>query len=310
MMKTAGKLVVLGSINADHILNLKSFPTPGETVTGNHYQVAFGGKGANQAVAAGRSGANIAFIACTGDDDIGERVRRQLASDNIDIAPVRAVKDESTGVALIFVNGEGENVIGIHAGANAALSVAQVEAEKTRIADADALLMQLESPLESVLAAAKIAHQHQTSVVLNPAPARELSDELLALVDIITPNETEAEKLTGIRVENDDDAAKAANALHKKGIGTVIITLGSRGVWVSHDGEGCRVPGFKVQAIDTIAAGDTFNGALVTALLEGTGLAEAIRFAHAAAAIAVTRKGAQPSVPWRKEIDEFLRQQG
>ncbi|WP_189339892.1 ribokinase [Raoultella sp. 10-1] len=310
MMKTAGKLVVLGSINADHILNLKSFPTPGETVTGNHYQVAFGGKGANQAVAAGRSGANIAFIACTGDDDTGERVRRQLASDNIDIAPVRAVKDESTGVALIFVNGEGENVIGIHAGANAALSVAQVEAEKARIADAQALLMQLESPLESVLAAAKIAHQHQTSVVLNPAPARELSDELLALVDIITPNETEAEKLTGIRVENDDDAAKAANALHKKGIGTVIITLGSRGVWVSHDGEGRRVPGFKVQAIDTIAAGDTFNGALVTALLEGTGLAEAIRFAHAAAAIAVTRKGAQPSVPWRKEIDEFLRQQG
>ncbi|MDJ1652873.1 ribokinase [Raoultella sp. Ech2A] len=310
MMKTSGKLIVLGSINADHILNLQSFPTPGETVTGNHYQVAFGGKGANQAVAAGRSGANIAFIACTGDDDTGERVRRQLASDNIDIAPVRAVKDESTGVALIFVNGEGENVIGIHAGANAALSVAQVEAEKARIADADALLMQLESPLESVLAAAKIAHQHQTSVVLNPAPARELSDELLALVDIITPNETEAEKLTGIRVENDDDAAKAANALHKKGIGTVIITLGSRGVWVSHDGEGRRVPGFKVQAIDTIAAGDTFNGALVTALLEGTALAEAIRFAHAAAAIAVTRKGAQPSVPWRKEIDEFLRQQG
>ena len=129
-MKTAGKLVVLGSINADHILNLESFPTPGETVTGHHYQVAFGGKGANQAVAAGRSGADIAFIACTGDDDIGERVRRQLQSDGIDVAPVRAVKDQSTGVALIFVNAEGENVIGIHAGANAALSVEQVEAEK------------------------------------------------------------------------------------------------------------------------------------------------------------------------------------
>ena len=309
-MKTAGKLVVLGSINADHILNLESFPTPGETVTGHHYQVAFGGKGANQAVAAGRSGADIAFIACTGDDDIGERVRRQLQSDGIDVAPVRAVKDQSTGVALIFVNAEGENVIGIHAGANAALSVEQVEAEKARIAGAQALLMQLESPLESVLAAAKIAHQHQTTVVLNPAPARELSDELLALVDIITPNETEAEKLTGIRVENDDDAANAARVLHAKGIGTVMITLGSRGVWVSHEGQGRRVPGFKVQAIDTIAAGDTFNGAFVTALLEGTALDEAIRFAHAAAAIAVTRKGAQPSVPWREEIDEFLRQQG
>ena len=309
-MKTAGKLVVLGSINADHILNLESFPTPGETVTGHHYQVAFGGKGANQAVAAGRSGADIAFIACTGDDDIGERIRRQLERDRIDVAPVRAVKEQSTGVALIFVNAEGENVIGIHAGANAALSVGQVAAEEARIAGAQALLMQLESPLESVLAAAKIAHQHQTTVVLNPAPARALSDELLSLIDIITPNETEAEKLTGIRVENDDDAAKAARALHEKGIGIVMITLGSRGVWVSHDGQGRRVPGFKVQAVDTIAAGDTFNGAFVTALLEGTALDEAIRFAHAAAAIAVTRKGAQPSVPWREEIDEFLRQQG
>jgi ribokinase len=308
-MKTAGKLVVLGSINADHILNLESFPTPGETVTGNQYQVAFGGKGANQAVAAGRCGADIAFIACTGDDDTGERVRQQLANDRIDVAPVSVIPGESTGVALIFVNGEGENVIGIHAGANAALSPALVEAQKTRIAQADALLMQLESPLESVLLAAKIAHQHQTQVILNPAPARELSDELLALVDIITPNETEAEKLTGIRVENDDDAAKAAQALHAKGIDTVIITLGSRGVWASVKGEGQRVAGFKVQAIDTIAAGDTFNGALITALLEEKPLNEAIRFAHAAAAIAVTRKGAQPSVPWREEIDEFLNQQ-
>jgi len=309
-MKTAGNLVVLGSINADHILNLESFPTPGETVTGNQYQVAFGGKGANQAVAAGRSGANIAFIACTGDDDTGERVRKQLASDNIDVSPVSVVEGESTGVALIFVNAEGENVIGIHAGANAALTTERVEAQRAIISGADALLMQLESPVESVLAAAKIAHENHTTVVLNPAPARVLSDELLALVDIITPNETEAEKLTGIRVENDDDAARAAGALHDKGIGTVIITLGSRGVWVSANGEGRRVPGFKVKAIDTIAAGDTFNGALVTALLEGRAMDEAIRFAHAAAAIAVTRKGAQPSVPWRKEIDEFLSQQG
>ncbi|HGF6045155.1 MULTISPECIES: ribokinase [Enterobacter] len=309
-MKTAGNLVVLGSINADHILNLETFPTPGETVTGNQYQVAFGGKGANQAVAAGRSGANIAFIACTGDDDTGERVRKQLASDNIDIAPVSVVAGESTGVALIFVNAEGENVIGIHAGANAALTTERVEAQRGIIAAAEALLMQLESPVESVLAAAKIAHENHTSVVLNPAPARVLSDELLALVDIITPNETEAEKLTGIRVENDDDAARAAFALHEKGIGTVIITLGSRGVWASVNGEGRRIPGFKVKAIDTIAAGDTFNGALVTALLEGKAMDDAIRFAHAAAAIAVTRKGAQPSVPWRKEIDEFLSQQG
>ncbi|MBB1202393.1 ribokinase [Enterobacteriaceae bacterium 89] len=308
-MNNAGNLVVLGSINADHILNLESFPRPGETVTGSHYQVAFGGKGANQAVAAGRSGANIAFIACTGDDSTGESVRKQLENDNIDVEPVTVISGESTGVALIFVNGEGENVIGIHAGANAALSTKLVETQAQRIADADALLMQLESPLESVLAAAKIAHQNDTQVVLNPAPARELSDELLALVDIITPNETEAEKLTGVRVENDEDAAKAAQVLHSKGIDTVIITLGSRGVWASQQGKGERVPGFKVQAIDTIAAGDTFNGALMTALLEAKPLAEALRFAHAAAAIAVTRKGAQPSVPWRKEIDDFLSQQ-
>lgn len=310
IMKTAGNLVVLGSINADHILNLESFPRPGETVTGNQYQVAFGGKGANQAVAAGRSGANIAFIACTGDDDTGERVRKQLASDNIDVEPVTVVAGESTGVALIFVNGEGENVIGIHAGANAALSTDLVAEQQQRIAQADALLMQLESPLESVQAAAEIAHRNNTTVVLNPAPARALSDDLLALVDIITPNETEAEKLTGVRVTNDDEAARAAQVLHDKGIGTVIITLGSRGVWASQQGNGQRVLGFKVQAIDTIAAGDTFNGALMTALLEGEALPEALRFAHAAAAIAVTRKGAQPSVPWRKEIDDFLRQQG
>jgi ribokinase len=311
IMKTAGNLVVLGSINADHILNLESFPRPGETVTGSQYQVAFGGKGANQAVAAGRSGANIAFIACTGDDDTGERVRKQLASDNIDVEPVTVVAGESTGVALIFVNGEGENVIGIHAGANAALSTTLVAEQQQRIARADALLMQLESPLESVQAAAEIAHRNNTTVVLNPAPARALSDDLLALVDIITPNETEAEKLTGVRVSNDDEAARAAQVLHDKGIGTVIITLGSRGVWASQQGNnGQRVPGFKVQAIDTIAAGDTFNGALMTALLEGEALPDALRFAHAAAAIAVTRKGAQPSVPWRKEIDDFLRQQG
>ncbi|NWC62114.1 ribokinase [Cedecea sp. P7760] len=308
-MKSTGKLVVLGSINADHILNLEHFPTPGETVTGQGYQVAFGGKGANQAVAAGRSGADIAFIACVGDDDTGSRVCKQLASDNIDTSPISTIKDEATGVALIFVNGAGENVIGIHAGANAALTPGLVEAEQQKIAEASALLMQLESPLESVLAAAKIAHQHQTKVILNPAPACELSDELLALLDMITPNETEAEKLTGVRVESDEDAAKAAEVLHGKGIDTVIITLGSRGVWLSENGSGKRVPGFKVKAVDTIAAGDTFNGALVTALLEDKPMEDAVRFAHAAAAIAVTRKGAQPSVPWRQEIDEFLQQQ-
>lgn len=309
-MTTSAKLAVLGSINADHILNLAHFPRPGETVIGKKYQIAFGGKGANQAVAAGRAGADIAFIACIGADDIGERIRQQLQQDRIDTAPVETVADESTGVAMIFVNGEGENNIGIYSGANAALTPARVAQHQQVIADADALLMQLESPLESVLAAAKIARAQQTQVILNPAPAIALSDELLALIDIITPNETEAEILTGIAVKSDEDAARAAAALHAKGIDTVLITLGRRGVWLSEQGNGVRIPGFSVQAIDTIAAGDTFNGAFITARLEGVPMHDAVRFAHAAAAIAVTRPGAQPSVPWRTEIDAFLQQQG
>ncbi|MBD9661684.1 MULTISPECIES: ribokinase [Pantoea] len=309
-MTTSAKLAVLGSINADHILNLAHFPRPGETVIGKQYQIAFGGKGANQAVAAGRAGADIAFIACVGADDIGERIRQQLQQDRIDTAPVETVADESTGVAMIFVNGEGENNIGIYSGANAALTPARVAQHQQVIADADALLMQLESPLESVLAAAKIARAQQTQVILNPAPATALSDELLALIDIITPNETEAEILTGIAVKSDEDAARAAAALHAKGIATVLITLGRRGVWLSEQGNGVRIPGFSVQAIDTIAAGDTFNGAFITARLEGVAMHDAVRFAHAAAAIAVTRPGAQPSVPWRTEIDAFLQQQG
>jgi len=307
-MKT-GKLVVLGSINADHILNINHFPQPGETVIGKQYTLAFGGKGANQAVAAGRSGADISFIACVGDDDIGERVRKQLASDHIDTQSIEAIKDSTTGVALIFVNAEGENVIGIDAGANKDVTPEYLDRYKQQVIGASALLMQLESPLETVIAAAKIAKDNDTQVILNPAPACELPDELLARVDMITPNETEAEKLTGIKVDSNEDAARAAKALHDKGIATVIITLGSKGVWLSQNGEGKLVAGFRVKAVDTIAAGDTFNGALVTALLEGKPMDSAVRFAHAAAAIAVTRPGAQPSVPWRKEIDDFLAQQ-
>ncbi|GAA3908956.1 ribokinase [Gibbsiella dentisursi] len=304
-----GKLVVLGSINADHILNVEQFPTPGETVIGKQYKVAFGGKGANQAVAAGRSGANIAFIACVGGDDIGARIRQQLAADRIDTRPVEAIADSTTGVALIFVNGEGENVIGINAGANAAVTPDYLGRHRQTVIDAEALLMQLESPLETVIAAANLAKQHHTQVILNPAPARDLPDALLAMIDIITPNETEAQRLTGVTVNSDEDAARAAQALHGKGIATVIITLGRRGVWLSEGGSGRRIPGFSVQAVDTIAAGDTFNGALVTALLEGRPMGDAVQFAHAAAAIAVTRPGAQPSVPWRQEIDAFLQQQ-
>jgi ribokinase len=275
-------------------------------VLGRGYRIAFGGKGANQAVAAGRAGADIVFLACIGDDAIGLEVRKQLESDGVDVSEVLAVRDTPTGVALIFVNREGENVIAINAGANAALTPEYVAPRRARIEAADALLMQLETPLDSIAAAARAARAAGTKVILNPAPAQALADDVLALVDIITPNETEAEKLTGISVGSDADAGAASAALHAKGIGTVIITLGSRGAWVSENGRGRRVPGFRVRAVDTIAAGDTFNGVMVTALLEGRGLDEAVRFGHAAAAIAVTRAGAQPSVPWRREIDAFL----
>lgn len=305
-----GKLVVLGSINADHILHLESFPRPGETLKGQNYQILFGGKGGNQAVAAGRSGADISFIAGVGDDSIGESILKQLKQDNIDTSGIEAIKGTTTGVAMIFVNASGENMIGIDAGANGAVTPDYLNKYRQKIIDANALLMQLETPLDTILSAAKLAKQSNTSVILNPAPAAKLSDELLALIDIITPNETEAECLTGITINSDQDAGTAATVLHNKGISTVIITLGSRGAWVSVDGVGQLVSGFKVKAVDTIAAGDTFNGALVTSLLEGSSLAKAVSFAHAAAALAVTRAGAQASVPWRYEIDTFLAEHG
>ncbi|HIE5767902.1 ribokinase [Proteus sp. GOKU] len=303
----AKKLVILGSVNADHILNVAHFPLPGETISGNQFQMVFGGKGANQAVAAGRCGANISFLACLGNDDIGKKAKAQLITDNIDTKSIELIDDVATGVALIFVNQQGENVIGIHAGANGRLDTSYVQRHGNIIKEADALLMQLESPLDSVLKAAEIAKQENVQVILNPAPAQALPDELLSLVDIITPNETETEYLTGIKVVDDESAQQAADVLHNKGIKTVLITLGSRGVWVSElNNKGCIVPAFKVKAVDTIAAGDTFNGALITALLEGQSMMPAIKFAHAAAAIAVTRAGAQPSVPWRHEVDAFL----
>ncbi|MEB3767845.1 ribokinase [Acinetobacter sp. MD2] len=308
-MSSSQKLVVLGSINADHILTLEHFPHPGQTLTGHNYQVAFGGKGANQAVAAGRSGADISFIACLGEDAIGAQIKQQLAQDRVDTHAIQTVAQQSTGVALIFVNAVAENCIGICAGANACLSTDYVQQHAELIRSAQALLLQLETPLESIIAAAKIAQQANVKVILNPAPARELPEELLRLVDIITPNETEALSLTGVIVHDEKDAAEAAYVLHSKGIKTVVITMGSRGVWLSENGQGQLVAGFKVKAVDTIAAGDTFNGAFVTALLEGKTALDAARFGNAAAAIAVTRSGGQPSVPWREEIDAFLNTQ-
>ncbi|WP_208293456.1 ribokinase [Zophobihabitans entericus] len=300
------KLIVLGSINVDHIMNVQQFPRPGETIIGSTYQIAFGGKGANQAVAAGRGGADIQFIAAVGDDDIGQRICEQLKKDNIDTRSISKIRNETTGVALIYVNGQGENQIGIYAGANAAVTPEYAGKYRQDIIQADALLMQLETPLSTIAEMAKLAKANNTQVIVNPAPAQTLADDILKCIDIITPNETEAERLTGIPVNDEKSADKASQYLHQKGIPTVIITLGSKGAWVSMNGQGKLITGFKVKAVDTIAAGDTFNGMLVTALLEDMPMDEAVKYAHASAAIAVTRAGAQPSVPWRDEVEKFL----
>ncbi|WP_432467220.1 ribokinase [Agarivorans sp. Z349TD_8] len=303
------KLVVLGSVNADHVLQVNSFPQPGETLQGSSYQVVAGGKGANQAVAAARLGADIAFIACIGDDAFGQQSRINFAKDGINTEAVMEISLCPTGIAMILVAATGENSIAISAEANAQLTPQRLAAHTSLIEQADTLLMQLESPIETVTAAAQLAKQHQTRVVLNPAPARALDDDLLALIDMITPNETEAEALTGIKVVNASSAAQAAQVLHLKGIPWVLITMGSQGAWVSHRGEGRLVAGYKVKALDTTAAGDTFNGALVTALLEQQPAESAIRFAHAAAALSVTKFGAQPSIPDRQQVFEFIAQQ-
>ena len=305
-MKT---LTVLGSINADHVISVPYFVKPGETLLGHNYHIAYGGKGANQAVAAARLGAKVNFIGCIGNDDIGRAMRNAFALDGINTNPIITVNSEVTGIAMIQVSDSGENSIVISAGANVYLDESQVEDSEQEIIDSDYLLMQLETPLPAIIQAAEFAKENGTKVILNPAPAQALPDELLKNLDIITPNETEAEILTGIRVTDEQSAGKSAAVFHAKGIETVLITLGSKGVYVSQQGKGEIVPGFRVQAVDTTAAGDTFNGAFVTALLEDKPLAQAIRFAHAAAALSVTQKGAQPSIPTRKETLEFLAQQ-
>ncbi|MCK6264527.1 ribokinase [Vibrio sp. ZSDE26] len=305
------QLVVLGSVNADHVLQVPSFPRPGETLHGRSYQVIPGGKGANQAVAAARLNADIGFIACVGDDAFGINIRESFKLDGMNIKGVKMQPNCPTGIAMIQVSDSGENSICISAEANAKLNADAIEADLDSIRQATYLLTQLETPLDGIEKAALVAKENGTSVILNPAPARELPESLLACVDVITPNETEAEVLTGVTVTDNESAQEASNVLHNKGIEIVMITLGAKGVWLSRSceqgsGRGVLVPGFKVDVTDTTAAGDTFNGALVTGLLEDMPLESAIKFAHAAAAISVTRFGAQTSIPTREEVDAFL----
>jgi ribokinase len=299
------KIVVVGSSNTDMILKLDRIPKPGETILGGEFITAAGGKGANQATAAARAGGAVTFIARVGQDMFGEQALAGFIESGINVDHVQRDKTPS-GVALIFVAKDGENSIGVGGGANGKLSPADVKKAKAVFASATAVIMQLETPLETVQAAADLAYAKGAMVILNPAPAQKLPDALLKKISILTPNETEAELLTGIKVTDDASCAKAADVLLRKGVKTVILTLGSRGAFVATAESKEFVPGFKVKPIDTTAAGDTFNGALAVALGEGRAMIDAVRFANAAGAISVTRMGAQPSAPNRKEIEKLL----
>ena len=300
-------IIVVGSSNTDMIIRLDHIPRPGETILGGEFFTAAGGKGANQAVGAARAGGKVTFIARVGVDMFGDNAVAGFKKEGINTDHVLRDTSSPSGVALIFVAKDGENSIAVAGGANGNLSPEDIIHAGELFAGASMLVMQLETQIETVQTAADLAVTAGVGVILNPAPACPLPDELLSKISIITPNETEAELLTGIKVDDNESASKAADILLARGVKTVIITLGSRGAFVACEGIRKLVPGFRVNAMDTTAAGDTFNGALAVALVEGIALEEAVRFANAAAALSVTRMGAQSSVPARMEIEEFLR---
>ena len=296
------KIVVLGSTNTDMVITGKRLPVPGETVSDGRFMMNPGGKGANQAVAVARLSAKkgaCTFIAKVGDDVFGRDTARRMKKDGI-AARLAVDKREPSGTALILVDAKGQNVISVALGANGTMLPKDVAPFRKEIENAAVLVMQLETPVETVAWAAKVAHDAGVPVILNPAPARKLPRSLYPLVDWITPNETEAELLTGIKVTDSASAAEATAALMRRGVGHVIITMGSKGVYCGDCGR--LFPCKKVKAVDCVAAGDTFNGAFAVAFAEGKDCAEAIDFAQKAAAISVTRPGAQPSVPYRREV--------
>lgn len=293
-------IVVLGSTNTDMVISGAKIPVPGETVCGGSFMMNPGGKGANQAVAVARLSARrrqCVFIAKVGDDLFGRDTARRLKAEGID-ARLIVDKTAASGTALILVDRKGQNCISVALGANGTLSSEDVVPFASDIERADALLLQLETPLETVLWAARTAHAKGVHVILNPAPAAKLPRELYACLDWITPNETEAELLTGVKVADLASAQAAERVLKRRGVAHVAITLGAKGCYAA----GRIHPCVKVKAVDTVAAGDTFNGAFVVALAEGKSVDEAIAFAQAAAARAVTRPGAQSSVPFRREV--------
>lgn len=299
------QILVVGSSNTDMVIKAAHLPRPGETILGGTFFMNPGGKGANQAVAIARLGGSVTFICKTGSDIFGHQSQQLFEEEGINTSYVFSDSGNPSGVALITVDEKAENCIVVASGANANLLPSDLAKAEEAIEQADLVLMQLEVPMETVRFVANIAWQKGKKVILNPAPAHPLPADLLRHLYLITPNETEAEMITGVKITDESSAGEAARLLSEMGVQHVIITLGSKGALIYSDGKAEMVPALKVEAVDTTAAGDVFNGALTVALSEGRSLKEAARFACKASAISVTRVGAQSSAPYRNEVDIF-----
>ncbi|MBO4670484.1 MAG: ribokinase [Bacteroidales bacterium] len=298
------KIIIVGSSNVDLTARVRSLPRPGETIGGATLHRANGGKGANQAVAAARLGADVTLLTCLGKDASGEMLSAQFAADGIDTSRIK-YSDTPTGTALIFVDDKAENCIAVAPGSNNDLLPEDVDALRPVFSEAGYLLVQLEIPIPAVERAVLLADQLGVRTVLNPAPMNPFPKELFKHLWLITPNETEAEVLTGIAIHGEDNARAAASRLFGMGVKNVIITMGSKGSLVCTPETAVLVPSRKVQAVDTTGAGDVYNGALVAALSKGSGLIEAARIATLASSISVTRMGAQTSAPYANEIENL-----
>ncbi|HEY3310025.1 MAG TPA: ribokinase [Anaerolineales bacterium] len=303
-------IVVVGSLNMDLVVRMPRIPRPGETLLGGVFSTVPGGKGANQAVAAARLGAHVSMVGCVGTDPFGEVMRSTLRAEGIDIGHILEIPAEATGVALIQVDALGQNTIAVASGANFRLTGADVENAMQAIGDFDALVMPLETPLDTIYTAARIANDKGAKVLLNPAPAQILESDLLGLVDVLLPNEHEIGLMTKMPVESKAATIRAAEKLLSQGVKNVIVTVGSQGAIFldGKTGESLSIPAWQVQAVDTTAAGDCFVGGLAVGMCEGKSLPLAAEFASAAAAISVTRPGAQPSLPRRVEVEQFMRE--
>lgn len=297
-------IVVIGSTNTDMIVKVPSLPVPGETILGGEFSVAQGGKGANQAVAAARAGGKVTFISSVGNDLFGRKSVEELAKEGIDTSSIKIVNNVSSGVALINVSQSGENSISVAPGANSMLLPEDIERLAEVIESASLVLLQLEIPLSTVKKAIQIAHDANITVMLNPAPGIRLGEDILTMVDVLTPNETEAVLMTESRYLPNQNADLAGTLL-KKGVKTVVLTLGDKGAYYATGEKAEYIPGFTVLAVDTTGAGDTFNGYLAVSLANGDDLRSAVTRANRAASRSVTRLGAQPSIPTAFELDSL-----